>query len=80
MTADTTAPIADIRIVVFWAESLNNMGDKVLQPVRNEIQVKRLGYDEWEKIELVNVVPDHVMKAQQEAAEAAQQAPENPAA
>lgn len=54
---DTTAPISNIRNVVFWAEVPNQMGDKTLQPVRAELQVQRLGYDSWEKIETVNMVP-----------------------
>ena len=54
---DKTAPICDIRNVVFWAEVPNQMGDKTLQPVRAELQVQRLGYEEWEKIETMNFVP-----------------------
>lgn len=70
--SDTTAPISNIRNVVFWAEVPNQMGDKTLQPVRAELQIQRLGYEEWEKIETINMVPQGLAVS----AEAAQPGPE----
>ena len=71
--SDATAPICNIRNVVFWAEMPNQLGDKTLQPVRAELQVQRLGYDGWEKIETVNMVPQGLAVS----AEAAQPGPES---
>jgi hypothetical protein len=57
---DKTAPIIDIRHVVYWAE-IDGLVGKELKPVANEFQFARLGYDLWERIETVNIVPQHLL-------------------